>query len=156
MQAILSLGSNLGNRAENLSRATQLLTERVGTLVVCSAVYESEPWGFCSENAFANSVLIIQTDLTPQKLLAETQAIERLMGRTEKSHAGHYHDRIIDIDLIDCDGQMLQSTDLTLPHPLMHLRPFVLQPLVEILPQWRHPIFGKTAKELLENHPMIQ
>lgn len=149
MQAILSLGSNLGNRAENLSRATQLLTESVGTLVVCSAVYESEPWGFCSENSFANSVLIIKTDLTPQTLLAETQAIERLMGRTEKSHAGQYHDRIIDIDLIDCDGQTLQSPDLTLPHPLMHQRPFVLQPLAEILPNWRHPIFRKTAKELL-------
>ena len=149
MQAILSLGSNLGNRAENLSRATQLLTERVGTLVVCSTVYESEPWGFCSENSFANSVLIIKTDLTPQTLLAETQAIERLMGRTEKSHAGQYHDRIIDIDLIDCDGQTLQSPDLTLPHPLMHLRPFVLLPLAEILPNWRHPIFRKTAKELL-------
>ena len=149
MQAILSLGSNLGNRAENLSRATQLLTERVGTLVVCSAVYEFEPWGFCSENAFVNCVLVIETDLTPQALLAETQAIERLMGRTEKSHAGQYHDRIIDIDLIDCDGQTLQSPDLTLPHPLMHLRPFVLQPLAEILPNWRHPIFRKTAKELL-------
>ncbi len=149
MQAILSLGSNLGNRAENLSRATQLLTERVGTLVVCSAVYKSEPWEFRSENAFANSVLIIETDLTPQALLAETQTIERLMGRTEKSHAGQYHDRIIDIDLIDCDGQTLQSPDLTLPHPLMHLRPFVLQPLAEILPNWRHPIFRKTAKELL-------
>jgi 2-amino-4-hydroxy-6-hydroxymethyldihydropteridine diphosphokinase len=149
MQTILSLGSNLGNRAENLSRATQLLTERVGTLVACSAVYESESWGFCSENAFVNCVLVIETDLTPQALLAETQAIERLMGRTEKSHAGQYHDRIIDIDLIDCDGQTLQSPDLTLPHLLMHLRPFVLQPLAEILPNWRHPIFRKTAKELL-------
>lgn len=135
----LSLGSNLGQREQNLNRALQLLEDQIGVLVHRSAFFYSEPWGFRSEHSFCNLCASFATNLSPVEILRATQQIERTLGRTHKSQHGHYQDRLIDIDLllyITSQGQSLsiQTPSLTLPHPLMHLRPFVMVPLIEILP----------------------
>lgn len=134
----LSLGTNLGDKEKNLRNALQLIEERIGAIASLSAFYASEPWGFQSENSFLNACCGINSVLAPNVLLEATQQIERELGRTEKSHNGIYHDRLIDIDILLAyeDGQpiTMQTPLLTLPHPLMHQRQFVLIPLRQIAP----------------------
>lgn len=149
MRAVVALGSNIGDRAENLRNATQLLAEQAGVVLAESTPCETAPWGFDSPNAFLNSVLVIETALAPVLLLKVTQCIEQQMGRTSKSHGGVYADRIIDIDLIDCGGMVLHTAALTLPHPLAHRRAFVLEPLCQVWPEWQHPLLRRTAAQLL-------
>lgn len=137
--AYFSLGSNLGNREQNINNALQLLGQHIGLPVRRSAFFYSEPWGFRSEHSFCNLCASYATDLSPIDILYTTQQIEYTLGRTHKSQHGHYQDRLIDIDLllyITPDGHSLsvQTPDLILPHPLMHLRTFVMVPLIEILP----------------------
>ena len=140
MLIYLGIGSNLGEREANLLRATELLHERVGECLACSSIYRSAPQGFVSENEFANMVAVCQTNASPEEVLLITQQIEREMGRTEKSINGVYHDRVIDIDLLQAcemvDGKQLPVTcqlpTLTLPHPRMQERDFVLIPLQEV------------------------
>jgi len=132
----------LGDREANLRTALQLLHERVGECIACSSIYRSAPQGFVSENEFANVVVVCRTDHSPEEVLLITQQIEREMGRTEKSVNGVYHDRVIDIDLLQAgigsresgiQTQVECNTDtLTLPHPRMHERDFVLIPLREV------------------------
>lgn len=145
----LGLGSNLGNGPQQLDQALQLLTEQAGTLQAVSSYLESEPWGFASEHRFTNAVCALETSLSPEALLQVTQAIERQMGRTHKHKPGEsYTDRIIDVDLLiyEADapafpyrfdanpmGIQLQTERLTLPHPLIQARPFVLNPLKECI-----------------------
>ena len=134
----LGIGTNLGNREENLRRAIELLHERVGECIACSSVYRSAPQGFVSENEFANIVAVCQSDYSPEEVLLITQQIEREMGRTEKSVDGVYHDRVIDIDLLQARGdeanEAIRRSDerLTLPHPRMQERDFVKIPLREV------------------------
>lgn len=143
----LSLGTNLGNKEQNLLRAIEEIEKRIGTIKAQSAFLITEPWGFESENAFLNAAVKVETSLLPFDLLIETQAVERLIGRTQKSKDGIYHDRIIDIDIlqyypadnynigsqtVDDDGLHITSPTLTIPHPLMNERDFVLIPLSEI------------------------
>ena len=130
--AYLAYGSNIGEKEENILNAYRMTEERVGRIVRRSAMMRSEPWGFKSDNGFVNSVACVETILTPHQLLEATQSIERAMGRTEKSHGGVYHDRIIDIDILLYDDITLNDTDLVIPHPLMHERDFVMKPLNEI------------------------
>lgn len=130
---LLGLGSNLGPTVENLRRAIRLLDERVGSVYRVSTFVESEPLGFSSPNRFTNAVCMVHTHLSPLRCLRETQAIEREMGRTEKTQGLAYADRIIDIDLLMYDDLRLDSPELTLPHPRMSERPFVTEPLREIL-----------------------
>lgn len=150
---ILSIGTNIGNRKANIENAITALNT-IGTVTAISPIYSSEPWGFESENGFYNIALIIETSLPPLDLLKETQRIEKELGRTAKTTTA-YADRIIDIDIIDYNNQIIkisqQSTVnslLTLPHPLMHLRNFVLYPLADIAPEWVHPILKLTTLEL--------
>lgn len=131
-EAVLGLGTNLGNKEENLRRATGLIAEKVGEVARCSSVIATKPWGFRSENDFLNECLVVETSLTPQKLLETTQLIERLMGRREKSHDGEYHDRIIDIDILLYDDLHVEEPELTIPHPRMRERDFVMVPLKEL------------------------
>ena len=142
------IGTNLGNREENLRKAIELLHERVGECMACSSIYRSAPQGFVSENEFANVVAVCQSNYSPEEILAITQQIEREMGRTEKSENGVYHDRIIDIDLLQAlnsssspikrenfmEGKevVCKSETLTLPHPRMQERDFVMIPLREV------------------------
>lgn len=134
----LSLGTNLGDKEGNLRKAIQLIEERIGAIASLSAFYVSEPWGFQSENSFFNACCGVNSVLAPNALLEATQQIERELGRTEKSHNGIYHDRLIDIDILLAyeNGQSIamQTPQLTLPHPLMHQRDFVLIPLRQIAP----------------------
>ncbi len=129
----LSLGSNLGDRKYEIKRAVELIGERIGTVERVSSLYETEPWGFSSDNMFVNAAVCVSTQLTPRALLEATQAIERDMGRTAKSVNGQYHDRTIDIDILLYDNIKVDEPDLKIPHPLMNERDFVMKPLKEIL-----------------------
>lgn len=146
--AYLALGTNIGNKRRNMITAAALLAERVGDVLALSGFYETEPWGFQSENTFLNAALQLETALSPLELLKATQEIEIEMGRTQKSN-GAYHDRIIDIDILLYDNLVLQTPELTLPHPLMHERLFVMEPLAEIAPNVIHPVFKKPVISLL-------
>lgn len=146
--AYLALGTNIGNKRRNMITAAALLAERVGDVLALSGFYETEPWGFQSENTFLNAALQLDTSLSPLELLKATQEIEIEMGRTQKSN-GAYHDRIIDIDILLYDNLVQQTPELTLPHPLMHERLFVMEPLAEIAPNVIHPVFKKPVISLL-------
>ncbi|WP_075558885.1 2-amino-4-hydroxy-6-hydroxymethyldihydropteridine diphosphokinase [Parabacteroides timonensis] len=146
--AYLALGTNIGNKRRNMITAAALLAERVGDVLALSGFYETEPWGFQSDNTFLNAALQLETSLSPLELLKATQQIELEMGRTQKSN-GAYHDRIIDVDILLYDDLILQTPELTLPHPLMHERLFVMEPLAEIAPNVIHPVFKKSVISLM-------
>ena len=130
----LSLGSNLGDREQMLNRAIALIGERVGEVQRVSSFIETEPWGFKSKHPFLNAACLVLTTLSPEQCLETTQQIERELGRKRKSRNGVYHDRPIDIDLLMYDDLELSTPRLTLPHPRMKEREFVMIPLREILP----------------------
>ena len=147
----LGLGANLGDKEQHLRDAVTKIGERIGKVISLSAFYATAPWGFSSENAFLNAVVGVTTELSPLEVLSETQAIERELGRTAKSIAGAYADRVIDIDLLLYADAVLKVESLTLPHPLMTERRFVMEPLAEIAPDVVHPVLGQTLKELFLN-----
>lgn len=138
MLIYLGIGSNLGDREANLLRAIELLHERVGECLACSSIYKSAPQGFVSNNEFANMVTAHHTSYSPEEVLSITQQIECEMGRVEKSVNGIYHDRVIDIDLLqardDEANEVIRRSNekLTLPHPRMQERDFVMIPLREV------------------------
>ena len=131
----LSLGTNLGDKETNLRMAVEEIAKRVGEVTSLSALHTTEPWGFESENSFLNAVCCVSTDLTPMELLHVTQEIERSLGRIKKSVNGIYSDRIIDIDILLYDDWHIDTPELTIPHPLMCERDFVMIPLREIAPE---------------------
>lgn len=155
--AFLSLGSNRGNRQSLLEQATDLIRQRVGSVVCCSPLYETAPWGTFAEGEdlpFLNMALRVETSLSPQSLLATLQQIEKELGRQRKTDGSqYYHSRPIDIDIILYGTTVLDTPELVLPHPRMHLRRFVLQPLCDIAPDARHPLFHKTVSQLLQECP---
>ena len=135
MLIYLGIGTNLGDREANLREALRWLDEWVGERLACSSVYRSAPQGFVSNNEFANIVAVYRTDFSPEEVLLLTQQIERDMGRAEKSVNGIYHDRVIDIDLLQARGDEAirrSGERLTLPHPRMQERDFVMIPLREV------------------------
>lgn len=129
----LGLGTNLGDRRRNIAEAVRLIGERIGTVRRLSSLIETEPWGFTSSNMFVNAAACVDTPLSPRGVLEATQAIERELGRIQKSTGGQYHDRLIDIDILMYDDLHIDEPDLKIPHPLMHERDFVMRPLGEIL-----------------------
>lgn len=129
----LGLGTNLGDKEGNIREAVRRIGELIGTVECQSTLLVSEPWGFESENTFVNAAIRCITSLSPFEILNITQDIERAMGRTLKSVDGQYHDRIIDIDILIYDDLHITTPQLTLPHPLMKERDFVINPLKEIL-----------------------
>lgn len=150
----VGLGTNLGDKEQNLRDAVQKIEEQIGKVVSLSAFYVTAPWGFVSENSFLNAAACVETDLPPLDVLRETQLIERELGRTKKSINGMYSDRLIDIDLLLYEDLVLSVTspsgaELNLPHPLMTERDFVMKPLAEIAPDLVHPVLGKTMRELI-------
>ena len=144
----LGLGTNLGDKEQNLRMSIKKIEERIGNVVSLSAFYATAPWGFYSENSFLNAAVCVETTLLPLQVLEETQRIERELGRTEKSVNGLYADRLIDIDLLLYDDRVMDAEGLILPHPLMTERRFVMEPLSEIAPDVVHPVLHKTMKEL--------
>ena len=149
-KAYLSLGSNLGDRHEYLRRAIELLSENAGQVVKVSGNYETEPDGFVSENNFVNIALCLETELEPLALLEVCEGIEKELGRERKSVNLNYSDRVIDIDILYFNNMQLATERLTLPHPRMHKRLFVLAPLAEIAPKLRHPITGMSTARMLK------
>ena len=131
----LSLGTNLGDRRSNLENALTLIAREIGVIMARSSVIETEPWGFESRNRFLNMAVMVQTDLKPLEVLEKTRKIEKDMGRTSKTGTDGYHDRIIDIDILLYDDLKLETPELTIPHPRMWQRRFVMDPLAEIAPR---------------------
>lgn len=149
MKLYIGLGSNLGNRSENLHNAVECLRQRVGRLVNLSRFYETLPAEMDSEHLFLNAAACFETDLPAFEVLRLTQEIERELGRRRKSLNGIHFDRTIDIDLLQYGSLVLETEKLTLPHPEMGKRTFVMQPLAEIAPdeQYCRPPF-KTFSEM--------
>lgn len=131
----LSLGTNLGDRRSNLETALTHIAREVGTVISSSDVIETEPWGFDSSNSFLNMAVKVETLLQPLEVLHATQDIGRQMGRSEKSVNREYKDRLIDIDLLLYDDIVMNTPELTIPHPLMYQREFVMKPLLQIAPE---------------------
>ena len=149
-RAYLSLGSNLGEKSANLNKAIELLKERAGEVLAVSSFYETAPDGFISENSFVNIALSLDTKLDVYVLLDVCEEIEKELGRTTKSVNLNYSDRLIDIDILYFNNMQLATERLTLPHPRMHKRQFVLEPLAEIAPKFRHPITGMSTVKMLK------
>ena len=148
----LSLGSNVGERERQL-RDAQIRLATLGRVSAVSPVYETEPVEFTAQPWFLNCAVAIETDLTPQQLMAAILRIEEEMGRRRVQKKGP---RSIDIDILLFDDLVLESEELTIPHPAMHQRRFVLEPLADIAPQALHPVFRKTIRELLDALPAGQ
>jgi len=145
----LSLGSNLGNKQNNLSTAITAITKNVGNVCLLSAIYETGAWGFESKDNFLNRVIMVMTDMEPSELMNCCLAIEKKMGR-ERNHSGNYESRLIDIDILFYGESIIVEDKLKIPHPLIHERRFVLEPLVEIAPDLIHPLFEKSISQLLD------
>lgn len=150
MYYIINIGSNLGDPRLNLSRAMRSVGMEFGDFEM-SHVVETAPWGFESKYQFLNIAMMFQSDLTPEDVLKKLQAIEKSISPdSHRTPAGQYTDRLIDIDLVAADDLIINTPNLTLPHPHLAERDFFLVPLEEIAPGWRHPSTGLTATQMLE------
>lgn len=146
-QVILSIGSNQGDRLEAIKHCIALLHQEIGTVIQVSRVYETAAWGFDSD-AFYNCALVLHSHLSAQEVLLKALAIEQKLGRIRQNASG-YQSRIIDIDLIAFDEEIIETETLTIPHPLMQDRKFVLLPFQDLEINWKHPILNKTISELV-------
>ncbi|HCC70360.1 MAG TPA: 2-amino-4-hydroxy-6-hydroxymethyldihydropteridine diphosphokinase [Bacteroidales bacterium] len=144
----LGLGTNMGDRAANLTSVMKRLAYQYGDIITVSPVYISKPWGYESDNNFYNQVIEIKTGIDAFDLLELAKETEKQMGRTKIMKA--YADRIIDIDILFYGNEIISSRPLIIPHPLLHKRMFVLQPMSDIAPEFVHPIFNKTISVLMK------
>ncbi|MBT8220613.1 MAG: 2-amino-4-hydroxy-6-hydroxymethyldihydropteridine diphosphokinase [Bacteroidia bacterium] len=141
----LSTGSNIGNRKDNLARAYQLIQDRIGTVIRQSSLYETEAWGIQNQRVFFNQILYIHTKLSVEEVLECMKDIESEMGRIREDK---WKERIIDIDILFYDDLIYESPDLTVPHPHLHNRNFILVPFLEIAPEYVHPKLNQSMREL--------
>lgn len=146
-RAFISIGSNLGDRVKYCRRAIEELAAFADILNI-SSLYETEPVDKEDQPEFINGVVEIDTDLSPHELLAKTKSIEDKLGRVRDEKWGP---RTIDLDIIFYDDIILEDKDLEIPHPRVHLRRFVLEPLFEIAPNFIHPLYNISAKDLMDN-----
>lgn len=148
MKAFIGLGSNLGDRRKNIERAIEeLKLSHMVRVTKVSKLYESEPVGGPPQDKFLNGVAEIETDVSPRMLLALLKVVENEIGR--RSSGVKWSPREIDLDILLCDDVIIDEADLKIPHPLIHLRRFVIEPLYEIAPEVIHPVLKKSIKELL-------
>ncbi len=147
-QVFILTGSNTEPRQAAIELALKEIQAHLGEIVCVSSLYESEPWGFSANTNFLNQVLEVSTSLSAAEILQITQQIELALGRNKKSKSG-YSSRIIDIDLLYYNSEIIETGELTIPHPRMHERKFTLLPLVEIAPDFMHPIKNESQKNLL-------
>ena len=147
-KVFIALGSNIGNLEENLNAALKKL-KKFCTVEKISAFYKTKPQGFLEQADFLNGVCLINTDLSPQDLLKKLKEIEKEMGRKKTFKDGP---RLIDLDIIYYDDIILNTAALTIPHPRAHTRLFVMQGLLEIAPDFRHPVLKKTNREIIKNN----
>jgi len=145
----LGVGSNLGNRENNLEQAVARIVEYIGPVLKSSSIYITEPWGFKAEEEFLNIVVKIGTKLTPSGILGRILMIESLLGRVRDNK--QYTSRLIDIDILLYGDIIVDEEILKIPHPLLHKRKFVLVPMCEIDSEMIHPVLNKSLAELLES-----
>lgn len=143
----LGLGTNLGDRENNLLMAVNMIREEIGMEIDCSSVYETEPWGFLSDNPFLNMVVRVTTSLKPQEVLEKTLMIEARLGR--RRGVRRYVSRTMDIDILLYGTDVINNENLEIPHPGIAVRRFVLEPLRELAPEMMHPVLKVTFSELL-------
>ena len=148
-KVFLGIGGNIGNKQLNFIKVAHLIKTRLGEIIKASSIYETPPWGFISEDHFWNQVLITETEMQPETILKEIHEIETEFGR--KRTIGKYTSRKMDIDILYFDDIYLETENLIIPHPKLQNRRFVLVPLVEIAPDFKHPLFRLTNLQLLEN-----
>jgi len=148
----LSLGSNIGDRASNLNVAIARLGE-LGQVVAVSSFYETEPVGAVPQPWFLNCAVKLDTEKMPKQLMSAILALEQDLGRRRTQNKGP---RTIDIDILLFGNAVVDTRGLTIPHPAMHERRFVLEPLAEIAPDARHPVFKRSVRELRDGLPMTQ
>jgi len=147
-QVIISLGSNLGNRVLHLNDAISKIQKEIGSILAKSSIFESESWGFKSENIFLNQVVSFQTELMPEEILKRILKIENDLGRIRISDT--YESRTIDLDILFLDDKIINKKALQIPHPRIQERKFILVPLYEILPDFVHPISKKSIHKMLD------
>jgi len=145
--AYIGIGSNLGNKKENCKQALRLLEENGVRVKKQSKMYVTEPWGIKDQPKFINMAIEVETDKRPDELLGILKNIEKHMGRIETIKWGP---RVIDLDMLLYDDLIIETPLLEIPHPFMHEREFVLKPLAEIASDKKHPVIGKTIKEMLD------
>lgn len=143
--AVLLLGSNLGDRVAFLEAAIEGIAATCGKIVQRSSIYESEVWGSADQNDYLNIAVVLQTTLSPEALLQCCQQIEKANGR---ERTGKWAARTLDVDILFYDDQIIDLPHLQIPHPLLHERRFVLIPLAEIIPDFRHPQNGFSVQEM--------
>lgn len=145
---VLLLGGNLGDKYEIMNKAQELLCERLGCLDVASSFFETEAWGFESEDVFLNKVLVMNTNYSSKDSLRISQVIELELGRVRKEN--RYSSRLIDIDMLFYNDEIIDTADLIVPHPRIQERKFVLEPLNEIMSSYMHPLLQKKISTLLK------
>ena len=148
-QVFLGTGGNIGNKHDNFDKVYTFIKNELGTIVKSSAVYETPPWGFEATEKFWNTVLIIETELSATELLCKINNIENRFGRIRDGV--NYKSREMDIDILYFNDEIINTENLTIPHPLLHKRLFVLVPLAEIAPKFVHPVLKLTSFEMLNN-----
>lgn len=148
-KVVLSLGSNMGDRAANLCGALQLLEESGLERVAVSRIYETEPWGFRAETSFYNLVAVYRTFLEPAGLMELIARIEASMGRVRSFGVEGYESRVIDIDILFFGDMVINDGGLVVPHPRLAERRFVLEPLADLMPERIHPVEGKSIQTML-------
>ena len=151
MDCYLLLGSNMGDKKSLIEKACNIIESTCGRIIKKSSLYESEPWGFETDECFLNQVVVISSSLLPDELMQRLLTIEAQLGRQRTAGKTGYASRPIDLDILYYGNEVVHTEMVEIPHPRLHLRRFTLLPLCEVNPNFVHPVFKLTQAELLKN-----